>query len=299
MRRPWIRGAVLLAGVATMASPLAAVAAPESPPAAVAPSDGDAQQQVDAIVAKYDKAMQDFSTAYSSAKTPEERNKLFESKYPKTADYSKQLLTIAKANPHTPAAMKAIGWVLSRDNNPKGASGEAMKLLAQDYAADPGIAESIKHLMWTSSPEAEPLFRAVIAKNPDHDAKGMATFMLGRYLKNHLDMVESVKKNPAAAQSLASAFGQDAVDLAKQSDPAAMEKEAVALFEQTEKDYGDIKGGFQGTLGKSAAAELFEVQNLAIGKTAPEITGTDIDGKPMKLSDFKGKVVVLDFFGDW
>jgi peroxiredoxin len=32
---------------------------------------------------------------------------------------------------------------------------------------------------------------------------------------------------------------------------------------------------------------------------APEITGTDIDGHAMKLSDFRGKVVLLDFWGHW
>lgn len=36
-----------------------------------------------------------------------------------------------------------------------------------------------------------------------------------------------------------------------------------------------------------------------IGEVAPEITGEDTDGKPMKLSDYKGKVVVLDFWGHW
>ncbi len=37
----------------------------------------------------------------------------------------------------------------------------------------------------------------------------------------------------------------------------------------------------------------------AVGQTAPEIAGEDIDGKPMKLSDYRGKVVVLDFGGNW
>jgi hypothetical protein len=32
---------------------------------------------------------------------------------------------------------------------------------------------------------------------------------------------------------------------------------------------------------------------------APEISGADIDGKPFKLSDYRGKVVVLDFWGNW
>ena len=31
----------------------------------------------------------------------------------------------------------------------------------------------------------------------------------------------------------------------------------------------------------------------------PEIDGVDFDGKPLKLSDYRGKVVVLVFWGSW
>ena len=40
-------------------------------------------------------------------------------------------------------------------------------------------------------------------------------------------------------------------------------------------------------------------EGLAIGQTAPEITGADQDGTQFKLSDYRGKVVVIDFWGDW
>ena len=36
-----------------------------------------------------------------------------------------------------------------------------------------------------------------------------------------------------------------------------------------------------------------------INVLAPEIEGPDMDGKTFKLSDYRGKVVVLDFWGDW
>ena len=36
-----------------------------------------------------------------------------------------------------------------------------------------------------------------------------------------------------------------------------------------------------------------------IGNQAPEIRGEDLDGVKFKLSDYRGKVVVLDFWGDW
>jgi hypothetical protein len=44
---------------------------------------------------------------------------------------------------------------------------------------------------------------------------------------------------------------------------------------------------------------LFQVQHLNIGKIAPEIAGEDLDEVEFKLSDYRGKVVVLAFWGDW
>jgi hypothetical protein len=37
----------------------------------------------------------------------------------------------------------------------------------------------------------------------------------------------------------------------------------------------------------------------AVGSPAPEIVGKDADGKAFKLSDYRGKVVLLDFWGNW
>ncbi len=36
-----------------------------------------------------------------------------------------------------------------------------------------------------------------------------------------------------------------------------------------------------------------------IGKPAPALEGTDVDGRPVKLADFKGKVVLIDFWASW
>ena len=36
-----------------------------------------------------------------------------------------------------------------------------------------------------------------------------------------------------------------------------------------------------------------------VGQLAPEIEGFDLNGQPFKLSDYRGRVVVLTFWGDW
>ena len=53
------------------------------------------------------------------------------------------------------------------------------------------------------------------------------------------------------------------------------------------------------TLGEVAEGRLDEMHNLVVGKPAPEIDGVDFDGKPLKLSDYRGKVVALVFWGTW
>jgi len=51
--------------------------------------------------------------------------------------------------------------------------------------------------------------------------------------------------------------------------------------------------------GKRAVGQAFAFENLNIGQAAPEIVGQDVDGNALKLSDFAGRVVVLDFWGFW
>lgn len=48
-----------------------------------------------------------------------------------------------------------------------------------------------------------------------------------------------------------------------------------------------------------AKQKLFQVRNLRVGVVAPDFTTQDVDGVSFKLSDYRGKVVVLDFWGFW
>jgi thiol-disulfide isomerase/thioredoxin len=38
---------------------------------------------------------------------------------------------------------------------------------------------------------------------------------------------------------------------------------------------------------------------VAVGSTAPDITGKDLDGNPLDLKDYRGKVVMLSFWASW
>ncbi len=219
------------------------------------------------LLKEYQKAQEEFSEVYSKAKTDEERNKVFTEKYPNPEKFADRFLKLAADHPKDTAAIDALVWTAT--NAMYGPSGrKALEVLARDHIASPKMAEICARLVYMPGDQAPKLLRKLIAENQHTEVKAQATMALAQ------NMLRS-----------------------GQADEAQV-KEAEALLEEVVAKFADVKS-FQGTLGEAAKSELFELRNLAVGKVAPEIQGDDIDGKPMKLSEFRGKVVVLDFWGHW
>jgi peroxiredoxin len=111
--------------------------------------------------------------------------------------------------------------------------------------------------------------RAVIEKNESREAKGTATYGLAQIAKDKSESVEGEAHEKAT-------------------------QEAEALFQEVVDHHGDLK-----PFADMARRELYHIHHFAIGMEAPEIEADDLDGKTFKLSDYRGKVVVLDFWSDW
>ncbi len=73
---------------------------------------------------------------------------------------------------------------------------------------------------------------------------------------------------------------------------------AEELLTNIERESPDVvyRGKAMAEIVKSPLKHL---RYLRVGKTAMDIVAEDIDGKEFKLSDYRGKVVMLDFWADW
>jgi thiol-disulfide isomerase/thioredoxin len=157
---------------------------------------------------------------------------------------------------------------------------KALAALAKDHCQNPKMAKMGFYLGVTlGSPAAEKLLRGILEQNPDRAAQGNACYGLGRlFYKRYLDDTSS-------------------------KDAARHAQEAETFFARQADMYADVMlnhaNDKQWTFAAVAKPRLFELRHLIAGKVAPEIAGGDIDGKTLKLSDYRGKVVVINFWGSW
>ena len=66
-----------------------------------------------------------------------------------------------------------------------------------------------------------------------------------------------------------------------------------------EKWYRTVVEEFAGSKVAGRAKTRLSVMQIAVGRIAPDFETEDVEGNAFKLSDYRGKVVVLDFWGFW
>ncbi len=90
------------------------------------------------------------------------------------------------------------------------------------------------------------------------------------------------------------------------SQPPAVTSSGEATGSGSDSGVASSSGAAGNTAGASATAAapagvavITPVAAPVLGEVVPDIDGLDTDGERFKLSDYRGKVVMIDFWGDW
>lgn len=137
------------------------------------------------------------------------------------------------------------------------------------------------------SRKLEEEFRAKLNQQPDSENEIRAELMpifkanLEQYAN---DVIRFAKKNE---NNLAGFYALSSLD------PAEYEEELMQYAE-------NIRGKFQGNDAVQAfISHMAELKPLSIGHVAPDFESLDTKGKMIKLSDFRGKYTLIDFWASW
>lgn len=226
-----------------------------------APGNAKAEQKVLALVA--DTPLADLASKLALVRTS-------------SAPLFAAVLKRAEKEEPAPAVGNLLAWIAS--NRPFAGKVDpsvetATRLLVEKFPDDPAVGRIMQLLARGRSPENVETLKAFWEKAASPRVKAEAALALGQ--------------NLVAQHEASGGAGETADKLAAEAE--AFFERAVALFAKEKL-----------TAKKEAAElELKAFTTIRVGKEAPEISGKDLDAKAFKLSDYRGKVVLLDFWGNW
>jgi len=210
------------------------------------------------------------------------------------AELANQAMALVDASDDDSLSVQILVWV---SNFPGDTQAKATDLLMNKYITSPAMGMLAGRLARQQpGPKTKNMLRAIIEKNKNPEVQGQATMALATYLGGSLTKIAT--QDDQTKQQVAASMGEGGTAYLEKWTTKAIEAARIKLLETCVEKYGDISMGRR-TIGQTAEGQLFVLKYLQIGKVAPDIEGADLDEVAFKLSDYRGKVVVIDFWGDW
>ena len=253
---------------AILLGPLAVLA----PAAQATPSAVDAGDEYRELVKEHRAAMEEYQTEVERLReTNLEEAEAYEASWHPSAAFVELFAEKAAEYEGTDDAVPFLTWIYQNEHAPEGsglpqASRQALRTLLADHAAS----ESFRRTVQSS---------------------GFLVYRIGE--ERCLAVLDFlVEGAPDEDFELAGTFARGVARVVAGGDDEAGRELARADFLLVQE-----KGNEE--VARQAAGYLFELDNLQVGMVAPDIEGKDLGGVSFKLSDYRGKVVMLDFWGDW
>jgi thiol-disulfide isomerase/thioredoxin len=275
-------------------------------PLVVASADETPAETLAAIKNEHKAASAEYAKSAKGATAEADRRAVSHRYTKQIAELGKRAIALAQAHPRDPEAVEALVWARSSPGRNDPALYDRIYDMLAEHHLDSDALVQVCAYAWldtTRSTRAEPFLLAAFERSKNINVRARACLSLGLYQKELAHLARNLN-DPVRGEIQSKNLertGADVVPQLRSLDPVKLEQAAARYFETTIKEYAHLRpsGAKTPELGERAAGELFQMQHLSIGCKTPQIEGEDIDGKPMKLSDFRGKVVLISFWATW
>lgn len=243
----------------------------------------------------HSKMMRELGAKFRKAKTPEDRSEIMKERTDLEAELSATTMKLVTESDDSDEQVDMLSWVAQNG------SGDSKDAAVDQIMTDHIESEGLKTFASTlgrgqPKPNTEKMLRTLMEKSPHDSVKASATMAMVNFLQGlsrFADLPENVRSQ------VAKSLGEGGEEMLEKWTPESINEELIVLLETAAEKFGDVPGGRGKSIGEMAENQLFSIKYLQIGKIAPDIEGEDLDEVSFKLSDYRGKVVVLDFWGDW
>lgn len=260
---------LLGAGLCLATLSLASRAAPSTSP-------GDAKTELASIEQELQQEFKNLKQAAKEAGDDDEAVSAIYLDFQKSVlpEFAERFAVVARGNKGSEIAYEA--WTMVVGLVDRGMSApittEALGALTSDHVGSVKLVELASNLRYSAQgigEETAVLVLQTIAKDSPHrEVKAAALFSLGAVLSEDRPV----------------------------GDPKVTQAKAVL---GSLAEYGDLKSPDGRSYADAAKGFLFAIENLSAGRPCPDFSAVDAEGANFKLSDYKGKVVLVDFWGFW
>lgn len=232
--------------------------------------------QAEAAKTAFQKSVEAWQLKWKLAKSDEERASLLENR-PDPKDAATRIWRLIAGDLSKDWTLDPAAWFLQvaagvSETDEFGLEKPAFKAemrsvreaVAKHHLASPKLTPMCMALVACGDLESLNLLREIEARNPSEEVSGVAALgiaMLGKSM----------------------------------GDEALVVRERLSMLRKAIIQSADVEVNGT-TVAKLAEDELYIITNLSKGRPAPDLKGVDSGGRPMALSDYQGKVVMLVFW---
>ena len=234
------------------------------------------------------------------AATPEARAKVWNSR-PGVAPFARQMWDVIGPALNDEGSLEAAAWFLRVAPGvvTRQADGSTSPAFAKEIEAirkavetrhlkSPKLISMCMALATIQDPRSLSLLEKIQVANPDAKIQGVAALAAAVILKSLGDNPDLMRKRLTALRKA----------IIQSSDVVIGSSRRIVGTRFVEDGVEGIVAGGGTTVAKLAEDELYIISHLSKGRIAPDLSGTDSGGRPLKLSDHKGKVIVLLFWNN-
>lgn len=254
--------------------------------------------------AELDRFYKDFESKYETASTKEQ-----ESLRLQAAEKSKAILTpalvktleLVRPNAQKAEAVDGLIWIVERSYSNLKFQVQVVELLQKYHLVHPKVIELTYSNKQTGLAWVSKFLRAQLE----------SPYLPSEQRYRVLAALAVSLQKQASIPAMDAEFPEFALKRRKQNeqteevaemmnvDVQKLEDEAVERFTELKEKYAtkELRGGV--VCGPLATSSIFEIRHMKVWKPAPELAGEDLDGVAFKLSDYRGKVVMISFWATW
>lgn len=259
------------------------------------------KKQADELQSNLRKQLPELTRALQEAESDEERTEALDQYQKVQSDYAANLIKLGtkaqkllETNPTGDEAVSMLRWLAGISGQDPELARSVQQHILEHQLQNEEIASLLPQLAMAPQKNTIEFLETVAQSDALPVIRAHATLQHLELIRRYRDQAQSLLKD--ANVNLPENFREFFQIIAKSS---------IEDIEQSYRTLGEEFGEIEHknrTIAKlvDQALEAIEIQkNLQIGKVAPDIEGKDLDGVVFKLSDYRGKVVMLDFWGDW